>query len=157
MIQLRILTKNKEEGLKFQGIPNIITQIENILGYKMEITDEIDSSFEGFYLLSFKDYLTNKELFTKERAKKIFLLGVFNSEIPEILDKYCAIGLVQFQLLSNTSKTIHCQNSVIEKYNLEKNIEHGKNYSTTVFFEFDGQDNALAQSIIKYLTMCNNL
>ncbi len=153
MIQLKILTKQEKEYFSLSQLPEVIKQMEELLGYKIEKTDQYDPDFEGYYLMPNIDHYSRYGLLTTENATKIFLLGVVNSQIPLVLEKYKIAGLIQWRFFTKTKRNIHIQDYIIRKNSLPSFRKYHFEYSICRFHEFDGQNNALAQSIIKYLTL----
>ena len=155
MIQLKILTKQKGEYFSISHLSEILGQMEKKLGYKIEKTDHYDHTFNGFYLMPNTNHYSSEGLISKENAKNIFLFGIVNSEISDVVNMYKPIGLVQWRLSTKNKRTLHLPNNMIKKYQFEPIIKFNYGYSMVGFTEFEGEENALASSIIKYLTLCS--
>ncbi len=109
-------------------MPKILADIEEILGYNLEVVDNYDSNFDGYYLMPNCDHRNQNKLLTIESSKNIFLLGIINSDIPEILDSYNPIGLVQWRFFKSSKPAIHGLNQIVSSYNFASR-PYGNNYS----------------------------
>lgn len=146
-----MLTKQSNEELSLFNLPDIFMQIEELLGYKLEKTGIFDSAFKGYYLMSNKDHMEG--LLTKENAEKVLLLGVPNSIIPKVLNKFNVIGLTQLRFTPKDSKNFFASDNFLQKKGFKNIMKYNNGYSMAYFSEFDNQENALAQTIIKYISM----
>ncbi|SEC37098.1 hypothetical protein SAMN04489761_2804 [Tenacibaculum sp. MAR_2009_124] len=151
MISIKILTQQSHEELAFFDLPNVFAQIGQLLGYELEEVRVFDANFNGYYLMPNKDYMNG--LLTKENAKNVFLLGVPNSIIPEVFDDYNVFGLTQLRFTLSTSRNFFAPDDFLQKKGFENVMKYNKGYSMAYFPEFDNQDNALAQTIVRYITI----
>lgn len=153
MIDLKIISNRKESVVRKDEVQRIYSQVEEIIGKKMENVYDYDPSFGGYYLMNFDSYIQRKEVLTKENAKKLFLLGVPNSFVVSLLEKFDLIGLVQMRFTVSNKRTFFASKNILEKNNVSIFRDYFNSYSIAGFIEYDGQNNALAKTIVRYIKM----
>ncbi|CAM1372240.1 hypothetical protein TOREUM_40753 [Tenacibaculum litoreum] len=148
---IKILTKNKKDSIFF-NLEEVISQLERFSDYSFEITNQFDPNFNGYYLVPYGEILKDKNYLDLERSRNTFILGIPYSSISNLVEKIKPIGLIDSRFMAYDKSNFYGPKDFLEEKNLKTLINYN-NYLMSSFTEFQNQENALAQTIIKYITM----
>lgn len=158
MIQIKLLEINeRKEAWALDCYPEFVKALSLVLGYKVEIINEPDESFEGYYLIPTGGAMYLSDKYKRCITNKSFLLGAFNADIPNYIEKFKPAGLSNWSLFINSGTSIIGNAKLIEKvYTLEEgdNIMYEDlGYDQYIPILKDGTYETVAKSILKYLEL----
>ncbi|WDF47803.1 hypothetical protein PQ459_04825 [Chryseobacterium sp. KACC 21268] len=159
MIQIKLLEINdRKEAWALECYPEFVKALNSVLGYTVEITNESDESFKGYYLMPIGGALYLSEKYKKCITNKSFLLGAFNADIPNYIEKFNPAGLTSWSLFITAGTSVIGKTDVIEKvYTLEEgdNINEDLGYDQCIPIPKDGTYETVVKSILSYLEVYN--
>lgn len=159
MIPIKLLELKDKEVIGFNKYPEFVKALNNVLGKVVEIVNEQDKSFEGYYLIPIGAISCSN--FTKSIInEKTFLLSVINSSIPQYIEKFTPAGITNWMLFKNASTAVIGKTQVIEKLSTREEgndiMYEDYGYDEYVPIPFDGTYETVAKSILSYLEVYDN-
>ncbi|WP_126652884.1 hypothetical protein [Chryseobacterium aureum] len=152
MIEIKLLKVNIEP-IGVDNLDSFIQGLNNVLDREIDIVTEIDSSFNGYYLLPM-GFMTpeSRDGFVKQNInEKVFLLSVINSNIPGILEECKPAGITNWMLFRNASTAIIGKTKVIDKIRTQNEDDdemyEDYGYDEYVPIPFDGTYETVAKAI----------
>lgn len=161
MIQIKLLEiLDRKEAWALDCYPEFVKALNTVLGYNVETIYKPDESFDGYYLMPIGGAMYLSEKYKKWITNKSFLLGVFNADIPDYIEKFNPAGLTNWSLFNRFGTSVIGKTEVIEKvYTLEEgdNIMYENlGYDQYIPILKDGTYETVAKSILSYLEVYDN-
>jgi hypothetical protein len=153
MIKIKILEKKGGRFYMKHGIDDFINALGEIVDYPLEIVEHTDPNFNGYYIMPYEEKY-NETLFNKHNQHQIFLLGVVNPSIQEILNQYDPVGLMQWRLFRAKTTSIFASNLFLKNNNIKLDgIKGSSNYTSYINVKRDGTYLKTAMAIVKHLEL----
>lgn len=156
MIKVKLLELKDKEVLALKKCyPEFVNALNNVLGYNVETVFESDDCFDGYYLIPVGGAAYIAEKYKNTITNKSFLLGAFNADIPQYIEKFKPAGLTNWQLFIKASTAVIGKTEVIEKvFTREEGNDimyEDYGYDEYVPIPFDGTYETVAKAILSYL------
>ncbi|HEX7869641.1 MAG TPA: hypothetical protein VF455_05945 [Chryseobacterium sp.] len=156
MVKIKLLEIKDREVLALKKCyPEFVKALNNVLGYTVETVFELDDSFEGYYLTPVGGAAFIAEKYKTYITEKSFLLGAYNADIPNYIERFKPAGLTNWQLFIKASTAVIGKTEVIEKvYSLEEGdniLYEDLGYDDYVPIPFDNTYETAAKAILSYL------
>lgn len=157
MIKLKLLEiKDKQiENTFNKSYPKFVEALNKVLGYNVEIINEQDNSYAGYYITHVGLNSIN-EFNNSIINEKSFLLEVDDSFIPKYLEQFQPSGLISLRSFRRVSTAIVGKTEVIEKVTTRDGSDiwyEELGYDQYVPIPYDDTYETVAKAILSYLEL----